>query len=182
MRQVETCADTYPNSPYLAQLKAEMLANQGHKDEAVAEYENLMQTHPELPGLLFDLGMLFRNEREWDRALGVFQKELAKDPNDEPCAARISEALIQLGRWKELSDFLSKRVAAPNPPLWAVLDFADASQILDKPEQAISILATAERTYPSEKVIHYRLARLYRLTGKTSQAEKELNLFRTLSK
>jgi tetratricopeptide (TPR) repeat protein len=180
MRQVETCAETYPNSPYLSQLTAEMLADQGHDDEAVARYKSLMQTHPELPDLLFDLGMLFRKEREWDKALDVFQRQLAKDPDDERSAARTSEALIQLGRWKELMDFLSRRVKAPNPPLWAMLDFADASQILDRPEQAITTLEAAEQFYPADKVVHYRLSRLYRLTGKTAQAEKELKLFRAL--
>ena len=147
-----------------------------------ADNENLMLTHPELPDLLYDLGMLFRKEREWEKALSAFQRQLAKDPDDERSAARVSEALIQLGRWKELSDFLSTRVEAPNPPLWAMLDFADAMQILEKPERAISVLATAEQSYPSDKVVHYRLTRLYRLTGKAAQAERELKLFRALSK
>ena len=181
MRQVELCADKYPNSPYLVQLKAEVLADQNHDDEAVAQYESLMQTHPELPGLLFELGMLFRKEKEWGKALDAFRRQLARNPDDEPTAARIGEALFQLGRWRELSDFLSKRIEAPNPPLWAMLDAADTSQILDKPEQAIAILATAEQSYPSDKVIHYRLSRLYRLTGNASRAEQELSLFRTLS-
>jgi tetratricopeptide (TPR) repeat protein len=141
-----------------------------------------MQTHPELPDLLYDLGMLFRKEREWGKALDAFQKQLATHPDDERSAARDSEALIQLGRWKELSDFLSPRVNEANPPLWAMLDFADASQILDKPKRAITVLATAEQSYPSDKVIHYRLARLYRLTGNPAEAEKELSLFRALSK
>ena len=182
MRRVEMCDNKYPDSPYLAQLKAEMLADQGHETEAVACYETLMQTHPELPDLLYDLGMLFRKEREWGKALDAFQKQLATHPDDERSAARDSEALIQLGRWKELSDFLSPRVNEANPPLWAMLDFADASQILDKPKRAITVLATAEQSYPSDKVIHYRLARLYRLTGNPAEAEKELSLFRALSK
>jgi tetratricopeptide (TPR) repeat protein len=181
MHQVETCAERYPDSPYLAQLKAEMLADQGHDDDAVALYTSLMKTHPELPDLLFDLGMLFRKEREWDKALDVFQRQLAKEPDDERSAARTSEALIQLGRWKELTGFLSKRVKAPNPPLWAMLDFADASQILNRPEQAISTLEAAEQSYPADKVVHYRLSRLYRLAGKAAQSEKELKLFRALS-
>jgi tetratricopeptide (TPR) repeat protein len=98
MRQFEICDERYPDSPYLAQLKATMLADQGHEDEAAAQYENLMRTHPELPDLLFNLGMLYRKEREWDKALYIFQKQLAKYPDDERSAARVSEALMQLGR------------------------------------------------------------------------------------
>jgi predicted Zn-dependent protease len=182
IRQVEVCEDTYPDSPYLAQLKAEVLAGQGHADEAVAQYESLMQTHPELPGLLYDLGMLFRKERQWDRALDAFQKQLAKHPDDEQTAARVSEALFESSRWKDLSEFLSPRVKGSNRPLWAVLDFADAMQNLDEPDRAIKVLATAEQSYPSDKVVHYKLSRLYRRNGNTEQAEKELKLFRALSR
>jgi predicted Zn-dependent protease len=182
MRQVEICNDKYPDSFYLAQLKTEMLADQGHEEEAIAGYDRLMRKHPELPGLFYDRGMLFRKEREWEKALDSFQKQLAKDPDDERSAARISEALIQMGQWRELADFLSARVEATNPPLWAMLDFAEASQNLDKPEQAIAALATAEQVYPSDASIHYRLMRLYRQTGNMAQAEKELKLFHALSK
>ena len=55
-------------------------------------------------------------------------------------------------------------------------------QNLDEPDRAIKVLATAEQSYPSEKVIHYRLARLYRLKGNAEQAQKGLKLFRALSK
>lgn len=182
MRQIEICDQSYPDSPYLAQLKAEIFANQGHDDEAVTRYETLMQIHPELPNLLYDLGMLFRKEREWDKALAVFQKQLAKDPDDERSAARISESMIQLGRWKDISDFLSPRIQKKNAPLWAMLDLAEASQNLDDPKRAIVVLVNAERSNSSEKVVHWRLMQLYRMTGNTAQYGKELTLFRALSK
>jgi tetratricopeptide (TPR) repeat protein len=181
MRQIEICEEKYPDSPYLAQLRAEMLADRGYEEEAAAQYKSLMQSHPELPDLLFDLGMLYRKEREWDQALAVFQKQLAKDPDDERTAARVSEALIQLGRWKELSEFLSPKVNLTNPPLWAVLDFAEASRELDNPEQAIKALLAAEGSYPSEKKIHYQLMQLYREMGNSAQSEQELKLFQSLS-
>jgi tetratricopeptide (TPR) repeat protein len=181
MRQVEVCADSYPESPYLAELEAQMYADQGHDDEAVARYQALMQTHPELPDLLYNLGMLFRREREWDKALNVFQKQLARDPDDERSAARISESFIQLGRWKDLQDFLAPRVRTKDSPLWAMLDYAQASKILDQPKQAIVVLVNAEQSNPSAKEIHWRLMQLYRVTGDSAQAGKELALFRALS-
>jgi tetratricopeptide (TPR) repeat protein len=182
MRQVEICDDEYPESPYLTQLKAEMFADQGHEEEAINQYDKLMQAHLELPDLFFDLGMLFRKEREWEKALDAFHKQLSKDPNDERTAARISEALIQVGRWSELSDFLATRVKTSNPPLWALLDLSEASQNLEKPDRAIATLLTAEQAYPSDASIHYRLMRLYRQTGNLAEAQKELKLFHAASK
>jgi tetratricopeptide (TPR) repeat protein len=182
MRQVQTCGESYPDSPFLAKLEAQMYADQGHDDEAVARYQALMQTHPELPDLLYNLGMLFRREREWDKALNVFQKQLARDPDDERSAARISESLIQLGRWKDLQDYLAPRVRTKDAPLWAMLDYAQASKILNEPKQAIVVLVNAEQSNPGAKEVHWRLMQLYRVTGDSAQAGKELALFRALSK
>lgn len=182
MRQVEICDEKFPDSPYLAQLKAQILADQGHEDEAAARYTSLIRTHPELPDLLYELGMLFRRERDWEKALDAFQRQLARYPDDERSAARVSEAMIQLGSWKELSAFLSPRVAGSQPPLWAMLDFAEAEQNLEQPARAIGALASAEKIYPSDKSVHYRLMRLYRSTGNTAEAKKELAQYLALSK
>jgi len=182
IRQIEICNDKFPDSPYLAQQKAEILADQRHEDEAEALYESLMRTHLELPDLLYDLGSLFRKERDWEKALSAFQRQLAKYPDDERTAARVSEALIQMGRWQELSSFLSTRVTVADPPLWAMLDLSEAAQNMDQPQRAITVLASAENIYPSDKSVHYRLMRLYHITGNSAQAEKEQQLFRSLSK
>ena len=110
MRQIELCSQQYPDSPYLAQLQFEMLADQGREDEAVSGFEGLLHSHPELPDLRHDLGMLYRKQRQWDKALAVFRDELSANPKDERAAARVSEALEQLMRWTELRDFLAPRV------------------------------------------------------------------------
>jgi Tfp pilus assembly protein PilF len=49
MRQVLACEDEYPDSPWLEQFRADMLADQGREEEAVAKYEGLMQRRPNLP-------------------------------------------------------------------------------------------------------------------------------------
>ena len=182
MRQVEICDEKFPDSPYLAQLKTEILADQGHEDEAAARYTSLIHTHPELPDLLYDLGALYRKERDWEKALDAFQRQLTQYPDDERSAARVSEAMIQLGSWKELSAFLSPRVTVPEPPLWALLDFAEAEQNLERPERAIGALTSAEKSYPADKSVHYRLMRLYRSTGDSAEAKKELAQYLALSK
>ena len=182
IQQIEICEERYPDSPYLVQVRAEMLANQGHEAEAVALYEGLIHAHPELPTLLYDLGMLFRHERQWDRALNVFQTQLARNPGDERGAARVSEALFELGRWKALAEFSSSWVNTSNPPLWAMLDLADAAQNQGNPTKAIEVLVKAEQMHPADRVVHYRLARLYRSNGNAALAEKELKIFLNLAR
>ena len=183
IRQIELCEDRFPDSPYMQQLRFEMLADQGHEDEAIQGYQQLQQTHPELPEpaathpelpeLRYSLGMLYRKQRMWDQALAEFREQLARDPQDEQSAARVSEALVELTQWSNLRDFLEPWVKQKNPPLWAVLDMAEALQNLDDFARAIQLLAAAEKNNMSNKSIHYRLLILYRKTGNLAKVQAE---------
>jgi hypothetical protein len=64
MRQIELCSQKYSDSPYLAQRHFEMLADQGREDAAVGGFQELLHSHPELPDLRYDLGMLFRKQHQ----------------------------------------------------------------------------------------------------------------------
>lgn len=173
IRQIELCEDKFPDSPYMQQLRFEMLADQGHEDEAIQGYQHLQQTHPELPELRYGLGMLYRKQRMWDQALAQFREQLARDPHDEQAAARVSEALVELTQWTSLRDFLEPWVKKTNPPLWAVLDMAEALQNLGDLPRAIQLLAAAERNNMSNKSLHYRLLILYKRTGNLAQVQAE---------
>ena len=155
-----------------------MLADQGREDEAVSGFEGLLHSHPELPDLRHDLGMLYRKRRQWDKALVVFRDELSANPKDERAAARVSEALDQLMRWTELRDFLAPRVPQDRTPLWAALDLAEAFEQLGEARNAISLLSMAEKKYPSSKAVHFRLLHLYRSTGEKPKLVAEADWFK----
>jgi tetratricopeptide (TPR) repeat protein len=173
IRQIELCEDRFPDSPYMQQLRFEMLADQGHEDEAIQGYQQLQKNHPELPELRYSLGMLYRKQRGWDQALAEFRGQLAHDPQDERTAARVSEALVELTQWSTLRDFLESWVKQKKPPLWAVLDMAEALQNSNDFARAIQLLAAAEKKNMSNKSIHYRLMILYRKTGDLAKVEAE---------
>jgi tetratricopeptide (TPR) repeat protein len=179
MRQVELCSEQYPDSPYLAQLKFEMLADQGREDQAVSGFQELLHSHPELPDLRHDLGMLYRKQYQWDKALAIFRDELSANPKDERAAARVSEALDQLMRWAELRDFLAPWMRQAKTPLWEMLDFAEALEQLGETRKAISLLSNAESEYPSSRAVHFRLLHLYRSTGEMPRATAEAKWFKS---
>lgn len=179
IRQVELCSQQYSDSPYFAQLKFEILADQGREDEAISGFEGLLHSHPELPELRHDLGMLYRRQHQWDKALAVFHDELSANPKDERAAARVSEALEELTRWTELRDFLTPRMQQAKLPLWAALDLAKAFEQLGETGKAVSLLSSAESEYPSSRSVHFRLIHLYRSTGETSKAAAEAKWFKS---
>jgi tetratricopeptide (TPR) repeat protein len=177
MQSILECRQKYPESPWLAQFQAQMLAAQGQYQEAEAIYTQLLASHPELPDLCHDAAMLYRSQGEWKRALALFQSGLAADPTDDRAVAGISESLIQLGNYTEAAAFLAPRFSNSPAPLWAALDLSLAYQKLDKYPEAIGALTRAEQAFPQAKEIHFRLMRLYAFTGQTDLAQKENALF-----
>jgi tetratricopeptide (TPR) repeat protein len=175
IKQIELCSQQYPDSPYFAQLKFEMFADQGREEEAVSGFKELLHSDPELPDLRHDLGMLYRKQREWDKALAVFRDELSANPKDERATARVSESLVQLMRWKELRDMLAPRMQQATVPLWATLDLAEALEQLGESDKAISLLSKGELEYPSSRAVHFRLLHLYRGSGNMPKAVAEAN-------
>jgi len=178
LETLRACQYEFPDSVYLAQFHAEVLADQGHPAEAIATLEQLISSHPEIPDVRYSLGMLYRRAGDWEHAAGVFGDQLHLDPADERCAARLSEALLNLNRYNEMEMLLKTRVGGPHPATWALLDLATVEQRVGDPRTAIQLLASAEREDPSNKTIHYRLMRLYRLTGDSAAALREEALFR----
>jgi tetratricopeptide (TPR) repeat protein len=123
--------------------------------------------------------MLYRKQREWDKALAVFRDELSANPKDERAAARVSEALDQLTQWAELRDFLAPRVQPASTPLWAMLDLGEALEQLGETSMAISLLSNAESEYPSSRAVHFRLLHLYRSTGQKPKVVVEADWFKS---
>lgn len=182
IRQIEICNERFPDSPYLQQYMADVMAEQGHEDEAVEQYDQLIREHPDLPDLQFGLGMLHERRGEWKEASEAFRQQLAKYPTDEQAAESLSKCLLQTEQYAELRMFLQPKMRSEHPPHWASLDLAEAEQKLGDVGAAIKILAAAERQGGADKLLHYRLMHLYSLAGRSDDAKREQSLFQAASK
>jgi tetratricopeptide (TPR) repeat protein len=182
MRQIEACQERYPASPYLEQFQADMLADQGHPEEAAAEYERLMREHPDLSDLRYSLGLLREKREEWEAASEAFRQQLVAYPTDERAAAHLSRCMLRLEQYSAVKDFLGPRMRSEHPPQWASLNFAEAEQKLGHQDAAIRILVEAEREPNPDKLVHYRLMHLYTLSGRDADAKREYALFQAASR
>ena len=182
MRQIEICDERFPASPYLEQFHADVLADQGHGDEAAAEYEQLIRDHPDLSELHYSLGLLREKREEWKEASDAFRQQLAAYPADERAAAHLSRCMLQMEQYAELRDFLQPRMKAEHPPQWATLNLAEADQKLGNVEAAIQILVAAEQDPNPDKLVHYRLMHLYSISGRPVDAKREYALFQAASR
>jgi tetratricopeptide (TPR) repeat protein len=159
-----------------------MLADQGHGDEAAAEYEQLLRDHPDLSELRYNLGLLREQRQEWQAASEAFRQQLDAYPKDERAAAHLSKCMIQTEQYAEVRDFLEPRMHTDHPPQWASLILAEAEEKLGEPDAAVRILVAAERQPDPDKLVHYRLMHLYTLAGRSADAKREYALFQVASK
>jgi tetratricopeptide (TPR) repeat protein len=181
MNQIQICSDKFADSPYLKQFYADVLADQGHGDEAIAQYEELVREHPDLSDLHYSLGLLREKREEWPAAADAFRQQLAAYPTDERAAAHLSKCMLQMEQYAALREFLAPRMKADHPPSWAPLYLADAEQKSGNPDAAIKILVAAEHEPNADKLVHYRLMHLYSLAGRSADAKREYALFQGVS-
>ena len=180
MQNFLLCRSLYAGSVGVRRLHAEILASQGRHEEAVAEYEALIRASSTASGVHYDLAMLYHKSGAWDKALREFELEQLAHPEDEQAVAGISECLLRLERYEALNRHLKPITAAKEPPEWALLDAASAAQALGRLDDAIRYLRQATLHYPDSPTVHYRLSRLYSLTGQPDLARQEGAVFSRL--
>ncbi len=177
IRVIHRIAAEVPDSVYLEQMRAEMLADQHQEDAAIKTYTDLIQVHPEQLDLRYSLGVLYGKQQRWEDALAVLQEELQLAPGEERATARVSEALLHLGRYDADTRLLQPIMRTSQPPLWALLDYADLNEHIGQQQRAVFFLRQAERLDPAEKTVHYKLMRLYIRMGRSAEARQEQALF-----
>jgi predicted Zn-dependent protease len=117
----------------------------------------------------------------WEPAAEEFRAELANDPSS--CAAQWKLGSIVLEQRQDPAEALvqvEKALAICPSLLSARLDRGRALMRLERNEEAIRDLQAAEKSDPSEPNTHFLLAQALRATGKTREAQAEMQIFSKL--
>jgi tetratricopeptide (TPR) repeat protein len=157
-RQALASAAASPEQVLLALRKlARLLQDEKHADERLG----LLERQAELEGearvrrwLLGEAADLAHSLGQIDRALALWEKRLAADPNDAKALGRTVEILEQAERWNDLTAALARRAAASVPPMVKRADLlriaAVASERLEDPARAIAALDQALLVAPGD--------------------------------
>lgn len=175
-----------PDSVAAHKLNAEALELQGKWGEAEREYEDLIEKHPNTPGLHFLLGRLLLSRPDADpaaaeRAKQEFAKELEIDPNNAGAAYILGEMARKDENWDEAIARFSQ--AAKLDPNFgdAFLGWGSCLVTLKRYDEAIPPLQAAERLMAWNPAVHYTLATALSRSGHKEEAEKEFEIHRTLT-
>jgi tetratricopeptide (TPR) repeat protein len=170
-----------PNSVWVHEISGEIMEGMKNFDGALIEYKKAVQLAPQQPGFHYALGNTYWSLQSWDAATQQFQDELAIDPGN--CMAQWKLGNIVLEQHEDarvaLADVEKALGICPNL-VQARVDRARALLQLDRNEEAMKDLQTADQTNPEEPSIHFLLAQAYRALGRTKESRMEMGIFSKL--
>lgn len=174
--------DRWPDSIATGQLTAELKDTQGDREGAIETYEQIVADHADAPpSVHFALGLLYSERRRWMDALAQYRFATAQASPSLYLRQRLSEALVQLGNHQEDISLLTKVVAEPDAPFWALRDFGESVQSLGREQQAIGYLERAARLKPADANVHYHLLQAYHKMHMRDEELAELAIVKRLS-
>ncbi len=169
-----------PDSYRLRQLQAELLAEQGHLEPAIGEYQKVIGSHPDVVGLHFALGKLYWANMRLDEALAEFEAEVKLSPDDPDTNYFLGNIYLNKNDLPSAEARLRKAIEV-NPGLVdAHFDLAIVLRQKGDVPQAIRKLLEVAAMSPDHEAAHYNLFELYRKAGDMQKAQQEFRLFQDL--
>jgi tetratricopeptide (TPR) repeat protein len=185
-RVASDLARNAPNSPQAHELNAESLELQGKWDEAAKEYQNILQRHPNQPGIHFRLARLLLSRPNPGPTMAAdakneLEQELKHNPDNPPAEYVLGELARQSGQWAEASEHFS-RAAKLDPSFGDAFLGMGLSLLSEKKfAEAIPPLESAVKLQPANPGAHYNLAMAYSRTGRKLDAGREFAIHRQLT-
>jgi len=106
-----------PRDPALWSYLGLTEARLNHVDSAIAAYQKSLSLGPDNAQTLFNLGLLYRSERDAPRAMEMYRRGLALEPDDRGANRNYALLLMEAGKFREAIDPLGKLKALGDPDL-----------------------------------------------------------------
>ncbi|HKS82404.1 MAG TPA: tetratricopeptide repeat protein [Candidatus Acidoferrales bacterium] len=175
-------AATQPSSYQAHELDAEAYESQGKWDEATAEYKQILEKNPNLPGIHYRLGriLLVRPEAPGniDEAKKEFEAELRIDPSNASSEYALGEIARQSQQWEEAEGHYLNAAKDDQGFLEAFLGLGMSLNALGRFPDAVPPLEKYVKFQPADPAGHYQLAIAYARTGRKQDADREMELQR----
>jgi tetratricopeptide (TPR) repeat protein len=174
-----------PNSAQARELKAESLEVQGKWDQAAKEYQQILQTDPEKPGIHFKVGRLLLSKPDpppdaAEQAKKEFEQELKIDPSNAGAEYVLGEIARQSQQWEEAIAHFSRAAKLDSGFGDAFLGWGSALIATKKFPEAVAPLEAAVKLEPQNPATHYNLAIAYTRSGRKQEGDREFAVHREM--
>lgn len=171
-------------APQRADLQAalgESFFMAGKVDKATDEFKKLVALEPSARSYAF-LGLSYRNLGRFDEAKQYFQQGLKLDPNNTLCLFNLGFIAERQGDSATAEALFQKALHFnPNFPD-ALLELANLRVVEKKYSEAEDLLKRYVQASHDPATGYYKLAMVERALHETAAADRDLNVFKTLSK
>jgi tetratricopeptide (TPR) repeat protein len=167
-----------PNDTLL--LIGQLWTEIGDYERAIATLQRALDSDPSLLKAHFDEGLTYIHWERWQDAAQAFQAELQLAPNDPDAAYHLGFVDLQQSKVDDaLALFLGVIAAHPD---YANAQYQAGKILLDRGqmEEAIAHLEAAARLRPQTDYMHYQLQAAYRKQGRNADADRELEIYKSL--
>lgn len=170
-----------PNRPDLHAALGESYFMSGKTEAAIAEFGKLIKLEPSARSYAF-MGLAYRHLGRFDEARRYFEAGLKEDPRNDSCLFNIGYIEERQGK-NAAAEELFRKALQSNPNFAeALLELANLRMQSKKYEEAAALLRKYIRVNHSPAQGYYRLAMAERALHQMPAAERDLNVFQTLSK
>jgi predicted Zn-dependent protease len=170
-----------PDSELVHEMSGEIMESLKNFDGALFEYKRAADMAPQKPGIHYKLGNVYWTLSQWDSATEQLQAELANDPRNCKAHALIGDILIDQKTSFEEGVAEEDKALALCPDLTqARVDRGRALLKLNRNQEAVKDLESAERATPDDASTHFFLAQGYQSLGQPQRAQAEMRIFSKL--
>jgi Flp pilus assembly protein TadD len=150
-------AATQPMNPTGHIGRAELLADQGRRDEALAELSRAEAINPHLPEIQLARARMAYRGRDWNAVLESARRALALEPSNDDAMLLEAAALVRLRRLDEARPVFDRlRRDRPDDPLVAS-EWGQCLFLSGHGAEAVPFLSRAARANPNDPEIQFAL-------------------------
>ncbi len=170
-----------PRRPDFHAALGECDFNTGKVPQAVQEFQTLIKLDPSARSYAF-MALYYRHLGRYDEAAKYLRLGLKVDPGNSACLYNMGYILNRQGNYREAETWLQQAIESDPNNADALLELARVKMSEKQYSEAVPLLRKCTRLNPHSAAIYYKLATAERVLHQTEAAERDLKIFRTMSK
>ncbi len=153
----------------------------GKVDKALEEFRTLISLDPSPPSYVF-MGLCYRHLGKYDEAKGYLKRSLAADPNNVPALFNLGFIARKEGDYPQAEQYLQQAVRLDKNYPEAVFELGSLKMDQKKYDEAVPLFRHFVEVTENPTQGYYKLAISERNLHQVEAAERDMNVFKTLSK